>query len=127
MDLSAHRANRRNTHDIQPSERPPVRSNRNRLRRTSSASCLRPKSPMKLLIKLVGQAILPAAAFQPASRKRRLKADGSQNWLPHKTVPVILSFCITFLCLAQDPSALLQDSTVKAALEAVQRNEPKII
>jgi len=28
----------------------------------------------------VGQAILPAAAFQAA---RRLKASGSQDWLPH--------------------------------------------
>jgi len=28
----------------------------------------------------VGQAILPAAAFQAA---RRLKAGGSQDWLPH--------------------------------------------
>jgi hypothetical protein len=28
----------------------------------------------------VGQAILPAAAFQAA---RRLKAGGSQEWLPH--------------------------------------------
>ena len=41
---------------------------------------------------IVGQAILPAAAFQAApSRdvrvfapgKRRLKAGGSQDWLPH--------------------------------------------
>jgi len=32
------------------------------------------------LIQLVGQAILPAAAFQAA---RRLKAGGSQDWLPH--------------------------------------------
>jgi hypothetical protein len=31
---------------------------------------------------LVGQAILPAAAYQ-AARSRRLKAGGSQNWLPH--------------------------------------------
>jgi len=33
----------------------------------------------------VGQAILPAAAFQAADSicKRRLKAGGSQNWLPH--------------------------------------------
>jgi hypothetical protein len=42
---------------------------------------------------LVGQAILPAAAFQAASSShaqasafaaRRLKAGGSQDWLPHK-------------------------------------------
>jgi hypothetical protein len=41
---------------------------------------------------LVGQAILPAAAFQAAfpvparilaRGKRRLKAGGSQDWLPH--------------------------------------------
>jgi hypothetical protein len=36
---------------------------------------------------VVGQAILPAAAFQAAlavlERIRRLKADGSQDWLPH--------------------------------------------
>jgi hypothetical protein len=35
---------------------------------------------------LVGQAIMPAAAFQAASAspgKRRLKAGGSQDWLPH--------------------------------------------
>src|ERR1017187_8238604 len=40
----------------------------------------------------VGKAILPAAAFQAAFRdmressipKRRLKAGGSQDWLPHK-------------------------------------------
>jgi len=38
-----------------------------------------------------------------------------------------LTLCTTFLCAAQDPSALLQDSTIKSALEAVQRNEPKII
>jgi hypothetical protein len=40
----------------------------------------------------VGQAILPAAAFQAASSdharvfapgERRLKAGGSQDWLPH--------------------------------------------
>jgi hypothetical protein len=40
----------------------------------------------------VGQAILPAAAFQAAfsglatfsiTEKRRLKAGGSQDWLPH--------------------------------------------
>src|SRR6266478_4585965 len=42
-----------------------------------------------------------------------------------KLFALILS--TTFLCAAQDPSALLQDSTVKAALEAVQRNEPKFI
>jgi hypothetical protein len=42
---------------------------------------------------VVGQAILPAGAFQAASYsharisapgKRRLKAGGSQDWLPHK-------------------------------------------
>jgi len=39
----------------------------------------------------VGQAILPAAAFQAAFRwnlvygQRRLKAGGSQDWLPHGT------------------------------------------
>ncbi len=41
---------------------------------------------------VVGQAILPAAAFQAAlsedarvfiPEKRRLKAGGSQDWLPH--------------------------------------------
>jgi hypothetical protein len=46
-----------------------------------------------ILHKLVGQAILPAAAFQAAysgrkrvfaSGERRLKAGGSQDWLPHK-------------------------------------------
>jgi len=35
----------------------------------------------------VGQAILPAAAFQAAFshslNERRLKAGGSQDWLPH--------------------------------------------
>jgi hypothetical protein len=42
-----------------------------------------------VVLKNVGQAILPAAAFQAAlsgeSRifKRRLKAGGSQDWLPH--------------------------------------------
>jgi hypothetical protein len=73
---------------------------------------------MKLTIHLVGQAILPAAAFQAAFRKRRLKAGGSQDWLPHFLV--ILTICTTFLCVAQDPSALLQDSTVKAALESAR-------
>jgi hypothetical protein len=43
-------------------------------------------------IVFVGQAILPAAAFQAAYSdqgrifnlgKRRLKAGGSQDWLPH--------------------------------------------
>jgi hypothetical protein len=43
-------------------------------------------------ITVVGQAILPAAAFQAAlsgyervfaPAKRRLKAGGSQDWLPH--------------------------------------------
>jgi hypothetical protein len=42
----------------------------------------------------VGQAILPAAAFQaalsgqariPEVVRRRLKAGGSQDWLPHNT------------------------------------------
>jgi len=33
----------------------------------------------------VGQAILPAAAFSGGffERQRRLKAGGSQDWLPH--------------------------------------------
>jgi hypothetical protein len=42
-------------------------------------------------VHFVGQAILPAAAFQAvlglarnlARGPRRLKAGGSQNWLPH--------------------------------------------
>jgi hypothetical protein len=42
---------------------------------------------------IVGRAILPAAAFQAALsdrervlalNKRRLKAGGSQDWLPHR-------------------------------------------
>ncbi len=36
---------------------------------------------MGKLLNAVAQAILPAAAFQAA---RRLKAGGSQDWLPHK-------------------------------------------
>jgi hypothetical protein len=45
----------------------------------------------------VGQAILPAAAFQAAllgrdrsftTGKCRLKAGCSQDWLPHKVLPV---------------------------------------
>jgi hypothetical protein len=44
------------------------------------------------VVTIVGQAILPAAAFQAALLsepriltfgKRRLKAGGSQDWLPH--------------------------------------------
>ena len=44
----------------------------------------------------VGQAILPAAAFQAAlsddapiiaPSQRRLKAGGSQDWLPHELLP----------------------------------------
>ena len=35
---------------------------------------------MRTLTRIVGQAILPAAAFQAA---RRLKAGGCQDWLPH--------------------------------------------
>jgi hypothetical protein len=37
----------------------------------------------------VGRAILPAAAFQAArcADHRRLKAGGSQDWLPHLLNP----------------------------------------
>ncbi len=38
---------------------------------------------MRKLLSVVGQAIVPAAAFQAV---RRLKAGGSQDWLPHKEV-----------------------------------------
>src|SRR5258708_6389364 len=88
MDLSTNGTYRRNSDDIQLSNRSPVRRNRDRLGRASDANGVRTQSPMKLLF---------------------------------------ITFCTTFLCAAQDPSALLQESTVKAALEAVQRNEPKII
>jgi hypothetical protein len=47
-------------------------------------------SPSRRGSEIVGQAILPAAAFQAALLgevrtfgKRRLKAGGSQDWLPH--------------------------------------------
>jgi hypothetical protein len=57
---------------------------------------------MRLLLALVGQAILPAAAFQAASWDRvrasgesrlkvgesRLKAGCSQDWLPHNLMSV---------------------------------------
>ena len=41
---------------------------------------------MRLAKYNVGQAILPSAAFQAAflAQARRLKAGGSQDWLPHK-------------------------------------------
>jgi len=47
------------------------------------------RSPSRRGSEIVGQAILPAAAFQAAQTriltfgKRRLKAGSSQDWLPH--------------------------------------------
>src|SRR5215831_6394814 len=38
-----------------------------------------------------------------------------------------LLFSISLACLAQDPAALMQDPTVKAALEAAKKNEPHFI
>jgi hypothetical protein len=52
-------------------------------------------------IVLVGQAILPAAAFQAAISghaqvfapgERRLKASGSQDWPPHNLSRIVLDF-----------------------------------
>src|SRR5882762_3080030 len=56
---------------------------------------------------------------------RASDANGVRTKSPMKLL--FITFCTASLCVAQDPSALLQDSTVKAALEAVQRNEPKFI
>ena len=53
----------------------------------------REDSPISMRAIAVGQAILPAAAFQAARRarrefsraaRRRLKAGGSHDWLPHR-------------------------------------------
>jgi acetylornithine deacetylase/succinyl-diaminopimelate desuccinylase-like protein len=38
-----------------------------------------------------------------------------------------LLFAVSLGCLAQDPAALMQDTTIKAALEAAQKNEPHFI
>jgi acetylornithine deacetylase/succinyl-diaminopimelate desuccinylase-like protein len=46
--------------------------------------------------------------------------------VPTKKLSLSLSLT-AFLCLAQDPTTLLHDPTVKAALEAARRNEPKTI
>ena len=66
-----------------------------------------------------GRAILPAAAFQAAlsrrctscrTGKRRLKAGGSQDWLPHGKMHTRCSVCRTTLApvsLHQDPAVLL--------------------
>lgn len=43
-----------------------------------------------------------------------------------KTSLFVLSLALA-VCAAQDPSELMRDPTVKAALEAARRNEPKII
>jgi protein-disulfide isomerase len=50
--------------------------------------------------KLVGQAILPAAAFQAAfsdQARRRLKAGGSQDWLPHFSKAVVLAWALALV------------------------------
>ena len=51
----------------------------------------------------VGQAILPAAAFQAA---RRLKAGGSQNWLPHKLALTMFLLAFAYPAFAQISGAV---------------------
>ncbi len=47
--------------------------------------------------------------------------------MPTAKLSLWLSVLTSFACLAQDPAALLQDPTVKAALAAARSNEPKTI
>src|SRR5258708_39041769 len=56
-----------------------------------TAACTGSRRAEHCCCHLVGQALLPAAAFQAASA-RRLKAGGSQDWLPH-TASFDLQYC----------------------------------
>jgi len=54
------------------------------------------------MTRIVGRAILPAAAFQAAfskKAKRRLKAGGSQDWLPHNSGLTLVELIVAFTIL----------------------------
>jgi protein SCO1 len=73
---------------------------------------------MRNFSRIVGQAVLPAAAFQAALR--RLKAGGSQDWLPHIVVAVLASASVAVAqpgqLLGPPQQSKMQDSNLKPAL-----------
>src|ERR1035437_4097452 len=66
---------------------------------------------------VVGQAILPADALSSASR-RRLKAGGSQDWLPHTDALLHFFFMVT----VTSASGVLRKRTKESSVNTLTRN-----